>query len=113
MRTGIVSGRTEATAMVLTGRIIKYVRSLGDITNYIILQIFNVMIEIDKDIFENAIIIDTGETRFFFLKSEAPTLLPINVKGSSESGDFIFYTKRLDVEVTGSFQVVDKRRGNG
>ncbi|ART75072.1 hypothetical protein B4U37_02985 [Sutcliffiella horikoshii] len=55
-------------------------------------KIQEIKVEIEKDIFENAIIIDIGETRFFFLKSEAPTLLPINIKGNSESGDLIYST---------------------
>lgn len=55
-------------------------------------KIQEIKVEIEKDIFENAIIIDTGETRFYLLKSDAPTLLPINIKGSSESGDLIYST---------------------
>ncbi len=55
-------------------------------------KIQEIKVEIEKDIFENALIIETVENRFFFLKSEAPTLLPINIKGYSESGDLIYST---------------------
>ncbi|WP_456278997.1 hypothetical protein [Bacillus sp. AK128] len=55
-------------------------------------KIQEVKVEIEKDIFDNAIIIDIGETHFFFLESEARTLLPININGFSESGDLIYST---------------------
>ncbi|WP_246939066.1 hypothetical protein [Bacillus pinisoli] len=55
-------------------------------------KVQDVKVEIEKDIFKNALIINADENRFFFLKLDAPTLLPINIKGSSESGDLIYST---------------------
>ncbi|MBM7661099.1 hypothetical protein JOC85_001871 [Bacillus mesophilus] len=55
-------------------------------------KIQEIKIEIEKDIFENALVIDTGGARFFFLKSERQTLLPINIRGHSESGILIYST---------------------
>lgn len=59
-------------------------------------KIQEIKVETEKDIYENALIIDTDENRFFFIESEKPMLSPINIRGSSESGNVIYSTLKKD-----------------
>ena len=59
-------------------------------------KIQEIKVETEKDIYENASILDTNEDRFFFIESEKPMLLPINIRGRSKTGDVIYSTLKED-----------------
>ncbi len=66
-------------------------------TAYYFGQIINptikkIEVETQKKLFEDALIISSGETRFFFAKESGEVVLPINIKGFSETGELIYST---------------------
>ncbi|WP_100333978.1 hypothetical protein [Bacillus alkalisoli] len=48
--------------------------------------------ELKRGIFEKALIINAGGSRFFYIKSEEEVVLPVNIRGFSETGELIYST---------------------
>jgi hypothetical protein len=63
----------------------------GQIVNPNIKQI---KVESKENLLENAIIINSDETRYFLLKSDEKVVLPVNIRGFSDSGELIYSTYR-------------------
>lgn len=53
-------------------------------------NIKKIEVEIQKNFFEDALIINIGETRLFFAESEGDILMPVNIRGFSETGNLIY-----------------------
>lgn len=67
------------------------------ISSYYFGQIVNptikrIEVETQKGSFENAIIISYEEGRFFFAKSDGEIVMPLNIRGLSETGELIYST---------------------
>ncbi|MFJ7825717.1 hypothetical protein [Psychrobacillus sp. NPDC096623] len=55
-------------------------------------EIRNIEIETQKNSFESALLINSGQTRFFYLKLNGEVVMPININGFSETGKLIYST---------------------
>lgn len=55
-------------------------------------NIKKIEVETQKKFFEDALIISSGETRFFFARASGEVVLPVNIKGFSETGKLIYST---------------------
>ena len=71
--------------------------SKGGNISYYFGQIINPMIkrievETKKGFFEDALIINDGGARFFFVKSDHEMLLPVNIRAFSETRELIYST---------------------
>lgn len=57
-------------------------------------EIKKIEIETQKNFFESALLIISGQTRFFYLKldGEVEVVMPININGYSETGKLIYST---------------------
>lgn len=67
----------------------KYSHYFGQILNP---NIKKIEVETQKNSFEEALIINTGEGRFFLAKSSGKLVLPINIRAFSETGELIYST---------------------
>lgn len=70
--------------------------SRGEISHYFG-QIINpdikkIEVETQKTYFEDALIINSGKTHFFYNKTNGELVLPVNIRGLSESGKLIYST---------------------
>jgi len=61
----------------------------GQIINH---EIKKIEIETQKKFFESALVINSGQTRFFYLKLDEEVVMPININGFSETGKLIYST---------------------
>jgi hypothetical protein len=59
-------------------------------------NIKKIEVETQKNIFENALLINSEETRFFYVRSEEKVVLPVNIRGFSKSGKLIHSTYKED-----------------
>ena len=71
------------------GSSIKTSHYFGQIYNPDIKQI---KAETEKNFFEDALIINSGENRFFLAISNGELVLPVNIKGYSNTGELIYST---------------------
>lgn len=55
-------------------------------------EIKKIEIETQKDFFESALIINSGQTRFFYLKLDGEVVMPTNINGFSATGKLIYST---------------------
>lgn len=55
-------------------------------------EIKKIEIETQKDFFESALLMNSGQTRFFYLKLDGEVVIPININGFSETGKLIYST---------------------
>ena len=60
-------------------------------------SIKRIEVETKKDFLEDALIISSGETRFFFAKSSGDLVMPINIRGFSHTGKLIYSTSQEDL----------------
>lgn len=77
------------------GRNVSYY--FGQINNPLIKRI---EVETKKDFLEDALIISSEESRFFYVRSEGELVMPPNIRGFSENGELIYSTikptKKID-----------------
>ncbi|WP_274307451.1 hypothetical protein [Solibacillus daqui] len=71
--------------------------SKAGIRSYYFGQIINptikrIEVETKKDFYEDALIISYEESRFFFVKSDGEMVMPVNIRGYSETGELIHST---------------------
>ena len=76
--------------------------SSGSNTSYYFGQIINptikkIEVETQNNFFEDALIISSGENRFFFAKSSGELVMPINIRGFSDTGKLIYSTVKEDL----------------
>lgn len=55
-------------------------------------NIKKIEVETKKTFFEEALIISSGEASFFFARASGDVVLPVNIKGFSETGKLIYST---------------------
>ena len=60
-------------------------------------SIKRIEVETKKDFLEDALIISSGETRFFFAKSNERLIMPVNIRGFSHTGKLIYSTIKEDL----------------
>lgn len=63
----------------------------GQIIN---LNIKKVEVETQKNFFEDALIISSGEDRFFLTRTNRELQMPVNIRGYSETGKLIYSTSK-------------------
>lgn len=56
------------------------------------IDIKKIEVETQKNHFEDALIINSGKTQFFYIKTNGELVLPVNIRGPSESGKLIYST---------------------
>ena len=71
--------------------------SIGGKISYYFGQINNpsikrIEVEAKKDFLEDALIISSEEFRFFYVRSESKLVMPVNIRGFTETGELIYST---------------------
>ncbi|MHA6260568.1 hypothetical protein ACXYMX_11845 [Sporosarcina sp. CAU 1771] len=74
-----------------SGRDISY--HFGQINNP---SIKRIEVETKKEFLEDAVIISTEEFRFFYVRTEGESVMPVNITGFSETGELIYSTIKED-----------------